>query len=69
MRGYLDPTGLVEQSVQTQQPIIVVTINYRLNIFAFGDLESEKNLALKDQQRAIEFIRAHIAGFGGVPVS
>ncbi|KAK0385563.1 hypothetical protein NLU13_6742 [Sarocladium strictum] len=65
--GLCEPTRLVKRSVETSQPIIVVTINYRLNIFAFGDLESDRNLALKDQQRAIEFVRAHIAGFGGDP--
>ena len=51
------------------EPIIAVTINYRLNMFAFGDCASERNLALRDQQRALEFVKTHISGFGGDPVS
>lgn len=51
------------------EPIVAVTINYRLNMFAFGDCASEKNLALRDQQQAVEFVKAHISGFGGDPVS
>lgn len=46
----------------------MVTVNYRLNIFAFGD-DSEVNLALKDQRLAIEWVHKHIAGFGGDKVS
>lgn len=45
-------------------PIIIVTFNYRLNILGFGD-GREKNLALKDQRLAIEWVTKHIAGFGG----
>jgi carboxylesterase type B len=41
-----------------------VTFNYRLNIFGFGD-GTEKNLALKDQRLAIDWVIKHIAGFGG----
>lgn len=47
-----------------RKPIIIVTFNYRLNIFGFGD-GTEKNLALKDQRLAIEWVVKHIAGFGG----
>lgn len=46
------------------KPMIIVTFNYRLNIFGFGD-GGEKNLALKDQQLAIEWVVKHISGFGG----
>ena len=49
--------------------IIAVTLNYRLNIFAFGDCKSEMNLALSDQRAAVEFVRLHIRGFGGDPVA
>lgn len=47
------------------KPIIVVNINYRPNMFAFGDGTSEKNLALKDQNASLEYIKRHVAGFGG----
>lgn len=48
--------------------MIFVSINYRLNIFSFGD-GKEKNLALKDQRIGIEWVRKNIASFGGDPVS
>ncbi|KAH8658345.1 Alpha/Beta hydrolase protein [Xylariales sp. PMI_506] len=62
-----DPTNLVKRSIEMGRPIIAVTINYRLNMFAFGDSTSEKNLAFKDQRKALDYIRCHIAGFGGNP--
>lgn len=63
-----DPTKLVAASIEAGKPIIFVSINYRLNIFSFGD-GKEKNLALKDQQLGIEWVRNNIASFGGDPVS
>ncbi|OBT53622.1 hypothetical protein VE04_05340 [Pseudogymnoascus sp. 24MN13] len=59
-----DTTTLVQRSIEMGKPMIIVTFNYRLNIFGFGD-GGEKNLALKDQQLAIEWVVKHIAGFGG----
>lgn len=63
-----DPTKLVSDSIAAGKPIIFVSINYRLNIFSFGD-GKEKNLALKDQQVGIEWVRKNISAFGGDPVS
>jgi carboxylesterase type B len=65
----IDPTNLVRKSIDMGQPIIVVTLNYRLNIFAFGDCKGETNLAFSDQRAALDFIRLHIRGFGGDPVA
>ena len=48
--------------------MMVVAMQYRLNIFAFGDGKGPRNLALKDQRLAIEWVKKHIAGFGGDPV-
>jgi hypothetical protein len=48
--------------------MIVVTVNYRLSIFGFGD-GTERNLALKDQRLAIEWVVKHISGFGGDKVA
>lgn len=59
---------MVADSVKTGTPVIMVALNYRLNIFGFGNGETT-NLALKDQALALEWIRKHIAGFGGDPVS
>ncbi|OOQ88570.1 carboxylesterase [Penicillium brasilianum] len=59
-----DPTKIVADSIKAGKPIIFVSINYRLNIFSFGD-GKEKNLALKDQRLGIDWVRKNIASFGG----
>lgn len=64
----LDPAKIVADSVKAGKPIVFVSINYRLNIFSFGD-GKEKNLALKDQRLGIDWVRKNIAAFGGNPVS
>ncbi|PWY68409.1 catalytic protein [Aspergillus heteromorphus CBS 117.55] len=61
-----DPIKVVADSIQADQPIIFVSINYRLNIFSFGD-GKEKNLAIKDQKLGIEWVRNNISAFGGDP--
>ncbi|KAJ5674413.1 Carboxylesterase type B [Penicillium maclennaniae] len=61
-----DPTKLVSDSIVAGKPIIFVSVNYRLNIFSFGD-GKEKNLALKDQRLGIEWVRKNISSFGGDP--
>jgi carboxylesterase type B len=63
-----DATRIVADSVKAGKPIIVVSIHYRLNIFAFGDGKHDTNLALKDQKLAIEWVQKYIGGFGGDPV-
>lgn len=64
-----DMVPLVATAVVQQRPMVAVFVNYRLNIFAFGDRTSSKNLALKDQRLAIEWVYKHIAHFGGDAVS
>jgi len=59
----------VSDSILQGHPIIVVSIAYRLNIFAFGDCKGEVNLALKDQRLAIEWIQKYIGKFGGDAVT
>ncbi|KAK0101374.1 hypothetical protein ONS95_006549 [Cadophora gregata] len=50
------------------QDIIVVSINYRLNIFGFpGNPHSINNLGLLDQRLAVEWTRDNIEAFGGDP--
>lgn len=63
-----ETTPLISKSCVDRLPIITVTFNYRLNIFGFGD-GSEKNLAIKDQRLAIDWVVKHIASFGGDKVS
>lgn len=55
--------------VQRAQKHIVVTVNFRSNIFGFpnaGELE-EQNLGLLDQRMGLEWVRDNIAAFGGDP--
>ncbi|KAH6980737.1 Alpha/Beta hydrolase protein [Ilyonectria sp. MPI-CAGE-AT-0026] len=65
--GVCDMTTIVDDSLRLSKPIIVVAVQYRLNIFAFGDDESVGNLALKDQTLALKWVQSHISGFGGDP--
>ncbi|OAA58117.1 cholinesterase precursor [Niveomyces insectorum RCEF 264] len=50
------------------EDIVVVTVNYRLNLFGFpGYPEGTQNLGLRDQRAAVEWVRDNIAKFGGDP--
>ncbi|KAF5002060.1 hypothetical protein FDECE_10739 [Fusarium decemcellulare] len=65
-----DLSKLVKYSAKINQPVIGVSINYRLGIFGF--LASEKaglsgNFGLKDQACAFKWIKRNIEGFGGDP--
>ncbi|KAK9420204.1 hypothetical protein SUNI508_06732 [Seiridium unicorne] len=56
------------QSIAGEQDTVLVSINYRLNIFGFpGNPLSELNLGIMDQRMALEWIRDNIAQFGGDP--
>lgn len=59
------PTSWVERS----QEHIVVSINYRLNIFGFPNARGldQQNLGILDQRAALEWVRDNIAAFGGDP--
>ena len=65
-----DPGPLVAQSVEMNKPIILVTFNYRLNIFGFADPQGVNvNLGLQDQVTALRWVHDYIHSFGGDPVS
>ncbi|KAL5408038.1 hypothetical protein PMIN04_011541 [Paraphaeosphaeria minitans] len=50
------------------EDIIVVSTNYRLNVFGFpGAPGADTNLGLRDQRLAVEWIHANIKSFGGNP--
>ncbi|KAF7350908.1 Alpha/beta-hydrolase [Mycena sanguinolenta] len=55
--------------VERTQEHIVVTINYRLNIFGFPNARglTEQNLGILDQRVALEWVRDNIVNFGGDP--
>lgn len=61
---FYGPDYLVEKDV------ILVTINYRLNIFGFLSLKDPKlevpgNAGLKDQTMALNWVKKNIVCFGG----
>ncbi|CAH1788502.1 unnamed protein product, partial [Owenia fusiformis] len=52
------------------QDVIKVAINYRLGVLGFwttGDAQAPGNYGFLDQQFAIQWVRQHIAAFGGDP--
>ena len=62
---YQDPA----QWVQRTQSHIVVSVQYRLNIFGFPNAKGlpAQNLGYYDQRLGVEWIQANIAAFGGDP--
>lgn len=58
-------------SLALNQDIIVVSINYRTNVFGFPgapDLPlQENNLGFMDQELALQWVRSNILAFGGDP--
>jgi acetylcholinesterase len=65
------PWQLPVSWVERSQSHIVITINYRLNIFGFpnarGLADGHQNLGILDQRAALEWVRDNIAAFGGDP--
>ncbi|KAH6653840.1 Alpha/Beta hydrolase protein [Truncatella angustata] len=62
---YLKP----QQWVSRSQQHIVVSVNWRVNIFGFPNAAglSEQNLGFLDARLALEWVYANIAAFGGDP--
>ncbi|KAE8140303.1 Alpha/Beta hydrolase protein [Aspergillus pseudotamarii] len=64
--GSSNQPGYRGQFIADQTDVIVVSMNYRVNIFGFpGDPASPANLGLRDVRLALEWIRDNIAQFGG----
>lgn len=69
-----DGASLVSRSVALGQPIIFVSVNYRLNSFGFlpgkevaADTSASVNAGLLDQRLGFEWVQKNIASFGGDP--
>ncbi|PVH75637.1 alpha/beta-hydrolase [Cadophora sp. DSE1049] len=65
-----DLERFVQTSVDIGNPVIGVSINYRVGIFGFlasDELGLRGNYALKDQACAFQWVQENIAGFGGDP--
>jgi cholinesterase len=52
-----------------EEDVVIVSLNYRLNIFGFprATFLPDMNLGLLDQRLAVEWVRDNIAAFGGDP--
>lgn len=51
-----------------QEDVVLVSFNYRLNVFGFpGAPNTTQNLGLLDQRLAVEWVQNNIAGFAGDP--
>jgi carboxylesterase type B len=64
------PTQLPANWVHNSQAHIVVTTNYRVNIFSYPNargLNGMTNFGLYDQRAAVEWVAENIAAFGGDP--
>ncbi|KAM0720890.1 hypothetical protein Q7P37_003175 [Cladosporium fusiforme] len=62
------PTQLPANLVHRSQSHIVVTTNYRVNIFSYPNargLHGSTNFALQDQRMAVEWVAENIGAFGG----
>ncbi|KAI1296197.1 hypothetical protein EDD11_007504 [Mortierella claussenii] len=76
-----DAVSFVQRSIQLQKPVIVVAVNYRVNLFGFlasreleQDLQENSpsdtsvgNWGLQDQKLAFQWVRDNISVFGGNP--
>ncbi|KAL0577126.1 hypothetical protein V5O48_004879 [Marasmius crinis-equi] len=67
-----DGTSIVERSIQLGQPVIYVSMNYRVTGFGFLASKEVKaagvgNLGLQDQREALRWIQKYIGSFGGDP--
>ncbi|KAK9237591.1 Alpha/Beta hydrolase protein [Lipomyces kononenkoae] len=62
-----DSTAFVERSIDKGMPVLFVTINYRLSLYGFLYMDGRANHGLYDQLTALQWVKLHIADFGGNP--
>ncbi|KIJ47329.1 hypothetical protein M422DRAFT_226451 [Sphaerobolus stellatus SS14] len=63
---------IVEKSIAMGQPVVYVSMNYRLSLFGFLASQEVKdagvgNLGLQDQRQALRWVQKYISNFGGDP--
>ncbi|CZS94958.1 related to acetylcholinesterase precursor [Rhynchosporium agropyri] len=64
--GNSDNPAYNGQYIASSEDVVVVSFNYRLNIFGFpGTPNGTQNLGLLDQRLAMEWVRDNIEKFGG----
>ncbi|KAI0365312.1 carotenoid ester lipase precursor [Pilatotrama ljubarskyi] len=67
-----DGGSIVSRSVELGEPVIYVSMNYRVSAFGFLASQEVKdagvgNLGLQDQRLALQWIQRYISAFGGDP--
>ncbi|KAJ7505873.1 carotenoid ester lipase precursor [Mycena galericulata] len=67
-----DGSAIVERSIAMGEPVIYVSMNYRVSAFGFLAGAEVKaagvgNLGLQDQREALRWVQKYIAAFGGDP--
>ncbi|KAF8264084.1 alpha beta-hydrolase [Lactarius quietus] len=67
-----DGTVIVNRSIVLEQPVVYVSMNYRLSSFGFLASQEVKdagvgNLGLWDQRLALQWVQKYISEFGGDP--
>lgn len=66
--GNSDDPAYNGQFFAEQEDVVLVSFNYRLNVFGFpGTPNSTQNLGLLDQRLAVEWVQNNIEAFGGDP--
>ncbi|KZV65482.1 alpha/beta-hydrolase [Peniophora sp. CONT] len=69
--GY-NGSAIVERSLQLDQPVVYVSVNYRLSALGFaGSAEVREagigNLGLQDQRQGLRWVQQYVSAFGGDP--
>lgn len=62
-----DGSTLVERSLDTGKPVVLVHIQYRVGALGWLYIDGRGNRALRDQLVALRWVRKHIKDFGGDP--
>lgn len=62
-----DGSTLVERAMNTNKPVVIVHIQYRLGALGWLYVDGCGNRALRDQLTALHWVKKHIKDFGGDP--